>query len=745
MVEISLQELFNQIFAEELNPKKFSDWEEEEHPRGDNGKFAPKGGGGLQSSERYKFDELQADNPLAQGDKEYIATPLGINMGSTYEVLVRGGDSESDYTVKVDERQFKDIDEWTRDSDLVKQVRGIDKGFDISTYEGTRIGNVYHTMKEYIDTAPKYKGEISRRVEDKNGLYAKAIVGEEFQLSAMSSFSKKNGEYEPDGYNLKIIIEKNTQAVDIQGFSRFPKEKEVVVSRDVRYRIVKKEDDYFDNDIVSHAKHVSAIYLEEIGQEKSEKAVKGYPIGHISTRKDGKKYKKVAQGDWQLVKDDEIKMTDSDEFEDMTSEMMNELFDEPLTGKKEDKGNKDMKMSELISDLFSGDYTEIKEVEVLNNYPNSYGLQFSEQDLEDYAKWTNEVINKGLVKPNVKLSHSDQQLILRELYKMADVDIWEELPNLGLLSNFRRKGRRVVADIKQIPSKLKDLVFGGRLFTSLSPELVRNWRETGKNIIRAVALSNIPSMKHVVDVPMSQGLGYRGNLSLEDGGKFMGDNDKTINVEQIIEQKLEKNNEGLLTKFSEMIKSIGKKKEETPIVSKRADGDMIALSDVQSIVDNAVGTAVQKYEDQLNIVRLQLVEKDKAVAKLSESFKDTRLESKKSTADAICKEAGLDGVPPYVIKLFKPVLMSEQGDQVVMFSEKVDDKEIEIKKPISSFITDLFKNYPNKIKMTEQTRTSLSAQSDDETKKIADRTRELVAQGMTQHAALTQAGIEIRS
>ena len=411
---------------------------------------------------------------------------------------------------------------------------------------------------------------------------------------------------------------------------------------------------------------------------------------------------------------------------------------------------KTKKLSAMLSDLFSGDYTEMYGVEVLNGYPNTYGLEFSEQDLEDYVDNTNHVISKGYVKPNVKMSHSDQQLLLKELFKMsgladADIDMWEELPNLGLLENFRRKGKSVYADIKQIPSKLKDIVFSGGLFTSLSPELVRNWRETGKNIIRAIALSNIPSMKHVTDVPMSQGLSFGGNIILTEGGHEMGDENKnkdTITVD-VLDEKIAKNNEGLITKFSEMIKGLVKGKDDkTPPVKTGNEEKVISLSEVQTMLSEQA----EKFTQQINDVNQKLIDKDKEVKLLSENNKQDKLKSKKAETEAICKKAGMEGVPPYVINLFKPILMSEAGEQVIKFSEKVDDEMIETEKPVSKFIQDLFDNYPSKVSMTEMTQTFLSDEAVSEDKKINQTVNDLMTQnpGMSKFDALMKAGEQVR-
>lgn len=412
-----------------------------------------------------------------------------------------------------------------------------------------------------------------------------------------------------------------------------------------------------------------------------------------------------------------------------------------------------------IQELLSGEYVEMKEVEVLNNFPNTHGLNFSQDDMQQFVDDTNEVIEQGWVKPNIKVSHSDQQLLLREMFGMKNAEIYEELPTLGLMNNLKLKkmdkGLKIVADLKQIPKSMKDFIFSGKLFTSLSPELVKNWRNTGRKIIRAIALSNIPSMKHVMDVPMSQGLGYRGNFNIEDGGLDMGD--KTQNnltqeaVENLLDDKLQKNNESLLTKFSESVKGFFIKPNTEPSVQNtepntQGNEQMVSLSEVQALQTKMT----EDFNKQINDLKLQLLEKDKGVTQLSEDVKRQKLESKKAQADALCKQASMEGVPPVVISLFKPILMSEAGEQIIKFSEEVTNEStgtketLEVEKPVASFVEDLFKIYPNKVNMSEVSKTFLSSNSMNEDKKVGDRVKELMAEGKSKHEALMIAGAEIR-
>jgi len=426
---------------------------------------------------------------------------------------------------------------------------------------------------------------------------------------------------------------------------------------------------------------------------------------------------------------------------------------------KEIEKFKHMKKKNL-QELLSGERVEMKEVEILNNFPNTHGLEFTEEDLKSFVSDTNEVIKNGWIKPNIKVSHSDQQLLLKEMFGLDNADMYEELPNLGLLENLKLKkdsnGMKITADFNNIPISMKEKIFSGKLFTSLSPELVKNWRNTGRKIIRAVALSNIPSMKHVMDVPMSQGLGYRGNFNIEYGGLDMsGENDVQTNltqeaVENLLDEKLQKNNEGLIAKLSESVKGFFKPSDSSPqIVNGNPDNNreqMVSLSEVQSMINRAT----EESNKQINDLKLQLLEKDKGVTRLSEDVKRQKLESKKAQANAICKQAKMDGVPPIVVSLLKPVLMSEQGEQVIKFSEEITNETtgtketVDVEKPISSFVEDLFKIYPNKVNMSEVSKTFLSSSSMDEEKRMATRVKELMAEGKSKHEALMLAGAEIR-
>jgi uncharacterized protein YoaH (UPF0181 family) len=346
-----------------------------------------------------------------------------------------------------------------------------------------------------------------------------------------------------------------------------------------------------------------------------------------------------------------------------------------------------------VSELFNNEFDEVKELEIFNILPNSHKIKFEESDLDEMVAMFE--ANKGTDQPNVKLSHSEQQKILTELFDIKDVPHGEELPNLGYLENVRRKGKSLVADVKRIPKVLKEVLFDGKLFKSISPEVVFNYKDSGKKFIKAISLTNNPSLKHIADVHMSTALNYNGNIIIEE---VITMSDTTVKQEPI------------------------------------ATAETVKMSDFVEMK-----TAMEK---QINDLSLKLIEKDQNEKNFSEELSVLKENSRKEIAESICKTAFLEGVPKPVIDHFRPLLFSDAGESVIKFSEVIDGKTIEGQKNVTEIVKDFFKIYPNKVDFAERTKTSMSAPSDDNYKKVSKRKEELMAAGMSEFEALKKAGLE---
>jgi len=387
-----------------------------------------------------------------------------------------------------------------------------------------------------------------------------------------------------------------------------------------------------------------------------------------------------------------------------------------------------------IKDLLNDEYEEINDVEIFNIYPNAHNIKFVEKDLDEMVN--NFQRYEKSKRPNVKLSHSDEQLLLKELFNLNRIPLGEELPNMGYLYNMRKRGQSLVADIKDIPKVLKDKVYNGRIFKTISPEIILNHRGTGMKFIQSIGLTNNPSLKHIPDVHMSEALGYGGELNIVEGGQVMTDEEKKVAEEaakgkgdvQLSESAIK----SLMEKFSDFFK---KEKVEKPEVDKEK---IVTMAEIEKVKDSIKA----EYESQLNDLKAKLIDEESKQQNFGDTLKKIEHNARLKEAEAICKSAQMEGVPPTVVQHFKPVLLSEFGETMIKFSGVVDGETIEAEKSLNSFITELFKNYPDKIDMMDKTVTELTSPSDDKYKKINSRVNDLMTEGKTKHEALTIAGQE---
>lgn len=410
---------------------------------------------------------------------------------------------------------------------------------------------------------------------------------------------------------------------------------------------------------------------------------------------------------------------------------------------------KDIKMAD-IQDLFSDDYAEISNIEILNQYENAHGLHFTDADMDEMLSNWQELSNEGTLKPNVKISHSDQQLILQELFKFGDVEYGEELPNIGMLENLRVKdtstGKAIYADIKKIP-KVLQRVYGG-LYTSLSPEIVPNWRGEKGKVIRGIVLSNNPSQKHVPDVySMSAALRYDGNIFFIEGGNEMpvSKNEEGTSADfKLSDEQLEAalKDDGFLVRLADKMKGVFIKDGDKNV--KTVEKDKTGKSEDVITLSSAEYDKLKNGLDEINELKKKLIEKDEAQVNLSATVNSIRENARKEKTEALCSKAKMDGVPTVVVDKLKPILLSDMSENTIKLSHMVDDKMVEADIPLYDIVKDVFENYPGeRVNMSDKTSTALLAPGNEAIKKVNARADELVKQGIDRHTALTQAGQEI--
>jgi len=139
-------------------------------------------------------------------------------------------------------------------------IRAIDMG----KSKGTKaMRQKYKTLKDTLTNAPKVDGTIYRGLRDLSPENMKKFttVGNEFKLDAISSFSadKKIAENFA-GYGNSVVFRAQTKsAVDVRGLSGLINEKELLINKGHRYRIMKLEE------IVGPTKRTKrVVWLKEI-------------------------------------------------------------------------------------------------------------------------------------------------------------------------------------------------------------------------------------------------------------------------------------------------------------------------------------------------------------------------------------------------------------------------------------------------------------------------------------------------
>jgi chaperonin cofactor prefoldin len=345
-----------------------------------------------------------------------------------------------------------------------------------------------------------------------------------------------------------------------------------------------------------------------------------------------------------------------------------------------------------------GDMTEIKGVEILNSYYNTKGFEANPKVFDELIENFSET--KNLREPGVKISHSEQQTILKSLLG-REVELGEELPSLGVIDRLYHDGKSLFADIKNVPSKLKNVF--GEMYRFISPEISKNFRGTGKKLLTAIALTNNPSQKHIAHVHLTdEGCAFSGIiLSEEDAMSEINENA----VESIVE------------KVSAKISGLFKKDEP------------VALSDNTEII--------AEMKKEIETLKAKIGEKESDQESLSEKLLKMAEETRAKTAEAIGREAIAEGVPPVVVNALKPLLMSEAVESTVKLSEG--------ETTVSQLIQDVFKNYPNKVKLSDSSHTSIQEPGDDvKLSEIEKKKTEYMQSGMTEYDALVKAGIEIK-
>lgn len=120
------------------------------------------------------------------------------------------------------------------------------------------------------------------------------------------------------------------------------------------------------------------------------------------------------------------------------------------------------------------------------------GCEFTAEDLDEIA--TAYAATAEVLRPPVKLGHTDQQKLLQA----------DGLPAAGWLSNIRRDGEKLLADLRAVPKRIADLIDVGA-YRNRSIELNDDFEVGGKKyplVATGLALLgvDIPAVETLADI-----------------------------------------------------------------------------------------------------------------------------------------------------------------------------------------------------------------------------------------------------
>lgn len=275
------------------------------------------------------------------------------------------------------------------------------------------------------------------------------------------------------------------------------------------------------------------------------------------------------------------------------------------------------------------------------------GDKWTDEQLEEMVKNFNEL--KGVLDPPFKLGHSDKQEIAGK-------------PAIGWIHNLYKQGNKLIADIKDIPANVYDLIVN-KAYRKVSSEIMPKFRhESGKmydNVFCGLALlgEELPAVSSLksIEALYAQREGIKCyEFNLTGGEKDMD------RIEELTKQLADKDIE--LKKFEVEVAEL--KKTETELADAQK---AVADKDVEI---KAKDEEVAKMKSELKAIELSKVEGE------DNAFID----------EAVKSEKVMPKQKDVLVSIFKA--LREQSAPVLKYSVDGKEEEKSMRDVLKSYITD---------------------------------------------------------
>ena len=203
-------------------------------------------------------------------------------------------------------------------------------------------------------------------------------------------------------------------------------------------------------------------------------------------------------------------------------------------------------------------------------------VEYTNQDLDEIA--ANFIKLKELIKPPVKLGHNEEQELVAK----------DGMPSAGWITNLKRVGNKLVADINDVPRKIAQIV-KNRGYARISSEIYTNLKDSqgtvhGK-VLKAIAFlgGDIPHLKSLDDiVAQYDGLDneYRSVIFMADPKEEVKEEETKTEEEEKKEEEKEETTE--TTEEEEKEESADEKLEEEVDETKEDKEESVDTDDTKA-------------------------------------------------------------------------------------------------------------------------------------------------------------------
>jgi hypothetical protein len=344
---------------------------------------------------------------------------------------------------------------------------------------------------------------------------------------------------------------------------------------------------------------------------------------------------------------------------DMGKIILNKLWHEKL----EDLGEDYQVYSDSMPYSKKDFSKNIMEVEIFEEGVHN-GMAFDSKDLEEIVSSTNNLMKDQNLQIPVKLGHSNEQEVAKSIFGNDKGG----MPALGWVKNLRKVGKKVIADLTDVPDKLYAMLKDKR-YATRSIELWQNFKNNKGQDVGSV-ITGLALLGAVTPAVTSLA-----NIFNKESEAKVFNTVADVKVEEVNIKK----GENVMEKQEE-VKPVVKEEVKAP---------------------EAVGFALKDFKNE-NEVSARLIELKKSADEGAEAIKELAEFKRKAKAvenESFLFSMGKEGkLLPFQIELLKPVLAEMTDSEVEYF-----DKGLEVtkKSKVKALFQQFVESLPNQVQMKE--------------------------------------------